>query len=84
VQLQGQGTQVTALLVGMIDTPMSARFDVPKVTAADVVAQAYDGIADGLLEVLADEPTRELKSRLSTRAEELYPWMGEQLATFVP
>jgi hypothetical protein len=54
------------------------------VTADDVVAQAYDGVADGLLEVLADEPTRELKSRLSTRAEELYPWMGEQLATFVP
>jgi NAD(P)-dependent dehydrogenase (short-subunit alcohol dehydrogenase family) len=84
VQLQGQGTQVTGLLVGMVDTPMSARWDVPKVSAASVVAQAYDGIAAGLIEILADEPTRDLKSRLSTRAEDFYPWVDEQLRSFVP
>ncbi|MFJ8819467.1 MULTISPECIES: SDR family oxidoreductase [Amycolatopsis] len=83
VQLRGQGTQVIGLLVGMIDTPMTAGWDVPKVTAASVVAQAYDGVANGALEVLADEPTRELKSRLSTKAEELYPWLDEQLAALV-
>jgi NAD(P)-dependent dehydrogenase (short-subunit alcohol dehydrogenase family) len=37
-QLQEQNTQVIGLLVGMVDTPMSARWDVPKVTAASVVA----------------------------------------------
>jgi NAD(P)-dependent dehydrogenase (short-subunit alcohol dehydrogenase family) len=84
VVLQGQGTQVIGLLVGMVDTPMSARWDVPKVSAASVVAQAYDGVADGLIEILADEPTRDLKSRLSTRAEEFYPWLDEQLRSFVP
>ncbi|WP_020417224.1 SDR family oxidoreductase [Amycolatopsis sp. ATCC 39116] len=83
VQLRGQGTHVIGLLVGMIDTPMTTRWDVPKVTAASVVAQAYDGVADGSLEVLADEPTRELKSRLSTKAEEFYPWMDAQLAELV-
>ncbi|GAB2621947.1 oxidoreductase [Paractinoplanes abujensis] len=81
-QLRAQGTQVVALLVGMIDTPMSARWDVPKVSPESVVAQAYDAVADGSIEVLADDQTRYLKSRLNTKAEELYPWLGEQLAGF--
>ena len=84
VVLRPQGTRVIALQVGMVDTPMSARWDVPKVSASSVVAQAYDGVADGSIEVLADESTRDLKSRLSTRAEEFYPWLDEQLAGFVP
>ncbi|GIF18246.1 NAD(P)-dependent dehydrogenase (short-subunit alcohol dehydrogenase family) [Actinoplanes tereljensis] len=83
-ELRGQKTQVIALLVGMIDTPMSARWDVPKVSAQSVVAQAYDAVADGSIEVLADDQTRYLKSRLNTKAEELYPWLDEQLASFVP
>ena len=84
VVLREQKTQVIGLLVGMIDTPMSARWDVPKVSAASVVEQAYDGIAAGVLEVLADEPTRGLKSQLNTPAEQLYPWLDEQIASFVP
>ncbi|BCL32711.1 SDR family oxidoreductase [Streptomyces aurantiacus] len=84
VLLQGHGTQVIGLQVGMIDTPMATRWDVPKVSAESVVAQAYDGVADGSIEVLADEQTRDLKSRLSTRAEEFYPWLDEQLASFKP
>jgi NAD(P)-dependent dehydrogenase (short-subunit alcohol dehydrogenase family) len=83
LQLRGQGTHVVGLLVGMIDTPMTAGWDVDKVTPASVVAQAYDGVADGSLEVLADEPTRGLKARLSTRGEELYPWFDEQIAALV-
>lgn len=83
-QLGPRGTQVIGLLVGMVDTPMSARWDVPKVSAESVVAQAYDAVADGSLEVLADEPTRNLKSRLNTKAEELYPWLDEQIASLVP
>ncbi|MBB3678648.1 SDR family oxidoreductase [Modestobacter versicolor] len=83
VELRGQGTHVVGLLVGMVDTPMSQRWTVPKVSAASVVSQAYDGVAAGSLEVLADEPTRDLKARLSTPAEELYPWLDEALASFV-
>ena len=83
VELRGQGTQVIGLLVGMIDTPMTTGWDVPKVSAASVVAQAYDGVANGSIEVLADEQTRYLKSRLNTKAEELYPWLDEQIAALV-
>ena len=82
--LKSQRTQVIGLLVGMIDTPMTARWDIPKVTAASVVEKAYDGIADGSIEILADEATQELKARLSVKGEELYPWMDEQLQGFVP
>lgn len=82
--LAGRGTKVIGLLVGMVDTPMTAAWDIPKVSAASVVSKAYDGIADGLLEILADEPSNELKARLSLKGEELYPWMDEQLRGFVP
>lgn len=80
LQLRAQGTHVVGLIVGMIDTPMTAGWDVPKVSAASVVGQAYDAVGDGALEVLADETTRDLKTRLSTPAEELYPWLDEQIA----
>jgi NAD(P)-dependent dehydrogenase (short-subunit alcohol dehydrogenase family) len=82
--LKSKRTQVIGLLVGMIDTPMTARWNIPKVTAASVVEKAYDGIADGSIEILADEATQELKARLSVKGEELYPWMDEQLQGFVP
>ena len=83
-QLRGQGTHVVGLLVGMIDTPMTAGWEVPKVSPASVVAQAYDAVDDGSLEVLADDVTRGLKSRLNTRGEELYPWLDEQIAALTP
>jgi NAD(P)-dependent dehydrogenase (short-subunit alcohol dehydrogenase family) len=81
-QLQAQNTQVIGLMVGMIDTAMSSRWDVPKVSPASVVAQAYDGVVDGAMEILADEPTRGLKSMLSLKGEELYPMLHQQLASF--
>jgi NAD(P)-dependent dehydrogenase (short-subunit alcohol dehydrogenase family) len=84
VALKSQQTQVIGLLVGMVDTPMAARWDVPKVSAASVVDKAYEGIANGSIEILADEAAHELKSRLSMKGEELYPWMDEQLRGFVP
>lgn len=83
-QLRGQGTQVIGLLVGMVDTPMTVQYDVPKVSATSVVAQAYDAVANGSIEVLADDSTRDLKSRLNTKAEELYPWLDEQLTSILP
>lgn len=83
VQLRGQGTHVVGLLVGMVDTPMAARWDVPKADPAEVVSQAYDAVNDGSLEVLADDPTRQLKLQMHLRAEQLYPWLDEVTAGFV-
>jgi NAD(P)-dependent dehydrogenase (short-subunit alcohol dehydrogenase family) len=81
-ELQGRGTQVVGLHVGMIDTPMASRWDVPKVSAESVVTEAYNGIAAGLIEVLADDTTREIKARMSAKAEDFYPWLDAQLAFF--
>jgi NAD(P)-dependent dehydrogenase (short-subunit alcohol dehydrogenase family) len=82
--LESQQTQVIGLLVGMIDTPMSARWDFPKVSAESVVTKAYDGIAAGLIEILGDDMTQSLKTQMSTKAEEFYPWLHEQLRAFNP
>jgi len=82
--LETQNTQVVGLLVGMIDTPMSARWNLPKVSAESVVTKAYDGIAAGMIEILADDMTQGLKLQLGTKAEEFYPWLHEQLRAFVP
>lgn len=77
--LEGQNTKVVGVLVGMIDTRMSAQYDVPKSSPESVVAQTYDGIAEGALEVIADEQTRGLKSQFNLPAEELYPWLHQEL-----
>ena len=44
LELAGQGTLVTALHVGAVDTDMMAGFDVDKSDPADVVRAALDGI----------------------------------------
>jgi NAD(P)-dependent dehydrogenase (short-subunit alcohol dehydrogenase family) len=70
VELAAQGTQVIALHVGMIDTPMASRWDVPKVGPASVVEQAYAAVASGALEVLADDDSRQVKARLGESIED--------------
>jgi len=82
MELEDKGTKVIGLYVGMIDTPMAVQYNVPKISAASVVAQAYDGVEAGALEVLADDLTRDLKSRMGMVAEEYYPQVHEQLRAF--
>lgn len=79
-ELASQQTSVTGLIVGMIDTAMVARFEVPKSSPASVVRQAYDGVAAGAFEVLADEDSTDVKARLSGTAEELNAYLAEALA----
>lgn len=80
IELAAQGTTVTGLIVEMIDTAMGARFDLPKSNPADVVAQAYDGVATGALEVLADEDSRTVKSLLSGPVEAVDAVLADALA----
>lgn len=73
VALAAHGTLVTSLHLGYTDTPMTAGLDVPKNDPADIVRKAYDGIAAGAFEVLADDLSVQVKSGLAAPIETLYP-----------
>ena len=77
LRLRDQGTLVTALHVAYMDTDMTAGLEVPKDDPREVARQAVDAIAAGDYEVLADDTTHSVKSRLSQDVTALYP----QLAT---
>ncbi|MDC0709481.1 SDR family oxidoreductase [Stigmatella sp. ncwal1] len=64
-ELGPQGTQVTAVHVGYIDTDMVRGLDVPKVRPEEVARLALDGVEAGSDEVLVDELTRKVKDGLS-------------------
>lgn len=71
LELASQRTSVTGVMVGLIDTAMASEWDMPKVSPVSVVEQAYDGVARGDYEVLADEDTRTVKALLSGRLEDI-------------
>ncbi|HEY2593904.1 MAG TPA: KR domain-containing protein [Chloroflexota bacterium] len=73
IQLATQGTRVTAIHVGYMDTDMAAGLQVPKVDPRDVARQTADAIEAGELEVLADDTTRRVKSGLAGDVTALYP-----------
>jgi NAD(P)-dependent dehydrogenase (short-subunit alcohol dehydrogenase family) len=73
VELAGQGTLVTGLLLGPTDTDMTAGLDVPKNDPADVVRAALDGVEADRVEVLADQVVVDLKAALSADPRTLYP-----------
>jgi NAD(P)-dependent dehydrogenase (short-subunit alcohol dehydrogenase family) len=64
-ELQGQGTQVLALHVGLMDTDMARNINAPKSKPEDVVAQALAALEAGKSEVLADDTSRLVKQGLS-------------------
>ncbi|WP_329129213.1 SDR family oxidoreductase [Streptomyces sp. NBC_01476] len=73
LSLADQGTQVTGLHVGYVDTDLAAHVDAPKNDPADVVAAALEGLEAGLHEVLADDLSRRVKAALAAGPEVLYP-----------
>lgn len=64
-ELASHGVDVTALHVGYMDTDMTANVEAPKEDPGVVAALALDGVEDGLIEVLADQRSRDVKSQLS-------------------
>ena len=72
LELAGQGTLVTGLLMSATDTDMMAGWDIQKNDPADVVRQALDGIEAGALEVIADADTAAAKAGLSDDPSVLY------------
>jgi NAD(P)-dependent dehydrogenase (short-subunit alcohol dehydrogenase family) len=74
IELRRQGTLVTGVFAGVIDTEMGAAFaGLPKVSPQRVVDQALDGIEAGAEEVLCDERTRSVKAALPHDLSEIYP-----------
>jgi len=65
-ELREQGTQVTALHMGFVDTDLTRGIDMPKSTPEAIVRAAFDGLEAGLPEVLADEATRQVKQSLGS------------------
>lgn len=65
LELAAQKTQVTGLHVGFVDTDLVRGMDVPKTAPEVVAARAFDGVAAGEAEVLADDITRRVKQGLS-------------------
>src|ERR1700678_2408005 len=73
LQLAAQGTQVTALHVGYMDTDMVRQLDVPKIDPAVVAKLALDGLAAGAVEILADDTSRRVQQGLARGVAALYP-----------
>ena len=77
LELLGQGTQVVALHVGLMDTDMTAGLNAPKSSPHDVAAQTLAGVQAGALEVLADDVSRTVRSALGAELSALYPALGQ-------
>ena len=73
LELAGQGTRVTALHVGYMDTDMTRQLDVPKSDPSVIAKLAIDGIAAGDAEIIADETSRRVLAGLSAGVAGLYP-----------
>lgn len=65
-ELRGQGTQVSALHMGFVDTDLTRGIEMPKSSPEVIVREALDGLEQGLPEILADAATRQVKQSLST------------------
>jgi NAD(P)-dependent dehydrogenase (short-subunit alcohol dehydrogenase family) len=76
LELAPQGTLVTGLHVGWIDTPMAAHTTDPKSDPADVVRASYAAILAGEYEVLADDLSASVKQGLSAPILALYPQLA--------
>jgi NAD(P)-dependent dehydrogenase (short-subunit alcohol dehydrogenase family) len=72
IELAGQGTQVVGMHMGMVDTDMTAGFDIPKISPESAVTAALDGLEAGDSEVLVDDTAVFVKSTLGKSPAERY------------
>jgi len=72
IELASQGTQVTGMYVGPVDTDAMAGIDVPKSAPEDIARITLDGVEQGFTEVLADEMTAQIKLTLSDPPDKRY------------
>ena len=72
-ELAGQGTKVSALHVGYMDTDMTAAITAPKLDPAEVARIALDGLEKGEAEILADDVSASVRAGLAKGVAGLYP-----------
>jgi NAD(P)-dependent dehydrogenase (short-subunit alcohol dehydrogenase family) len=72
-ELAAQGTRVSSLHVGFMNTDMAAGVDAPKAEPSDVARIALDGIVAGDAEIIADETSKLVLAGLSAGVPGLYP-----------
>ncbi|WP_411879412.1 SDR family oxidoreductase [Polaromonas sp. YR568] len=72
-ELAAQKTQVLGLHMAYVDTDLIRDFDVPKTSPEDIVKRALDGLEAGADEVLADEPTQQVKAGLTAARPSYLP-----------
>lgn len=65
-ELRPHGTQVVGVHAGFIDTDLARGFEAPKISPESVVRQTFDAVEAGALEVLVDEPSRQVHKALSS------------------
>jgi NAD(P)-dependent dehydrogenase (short-subunit alcohol dehydrogenase family) len=75
-ELAPQGTRVSSLHVGYMDTDMARHVDAPKSDPADIARIAIDGIAAGDAEIIADELSKRVLAGLSSGVAGLYPQLA--------
>lgn len=71
-QLAAQGTAVSALHVGYMDTEMVREVTASKIDPATVAALALDGVVAGDPEILADDISRHVQAELAGGVAALY------------
>jgi NAD(P)-dependent dehydrogenase (short-subunit alcohol dehydrogenase family) len=76
VELAAQGTRVSALHVGYMDTDMARHVDAAKSDPAGIAKLAIDGVVAGDSEIVADEISRQVPAGLSAGVAGLYPQVG--------
>jgi len=80
VELAGQGTQVTAVHMGLVDTDMSRRMKGPRISPTELADAGLDALESGAQEVLADDWARFIKAGLAldpaARYEQIFGALG--------
>jgi NAD(P)-dependent dehydrogenase (short-subunit alcohol dehydrogenase family) len=72
-ELAPQGTRVSSLHAGYMDTDMTRNVDAPKTDPAVIAKLALDGIEAGDAEIIADEISKQVLAGLSAGVAGLYP-----------
>ncbi|GHO79114.1 short-chain dehydrogenase [Ktedonobacter sp. SOSP1-85] len=78
IELRAQGTLVTGVHAGFIDTEMASSFPGPKSRPQDIAQATIEGILADREEVLADKPSHEIKTALAADPAAFYHQIQQQ------